>query len=205
MSSKDKILQAIKFADVPASALPENIPDFSSGTLKSQQSLVQLFSANLHKISGTSILVKDHNSLINDFLKRFKDVDNILNTVSNLSLGDTLLENIQKPHELETINVAIVKGAFGVAENGAVWIDEKQLGFRVIPFICQHLVLVLDIQDIVENLHIAYKNRKELETGYGVFIAGPSKTADIEQSLVIGAHGARSITVYVLNEENQES
>jgi L-lactate dehydrogenase complex protein LldG len=34
---------------------------------------------------------------------------------------------------------------------------------------------------------------------YGLFIAGPSKTADIEQALVIGAHGARSCTVFVVD------
>jgi L-lactate dehydrogenase complex protein LldG len=36
--------------------------------------------------------------------------------------------------------------------------------------------------------------------GFATFIAGPSKTADIEQSLVLGAHGPRSLIVFLIDE-----
>jgi L-lactate dehydrogenase complex protein LldG len=66
-----------------------------------------------------------------------------------------------------------------------------------VPFICQHLVICIRATDLVPNMHEAYDRIREME-GYGLFLAGPSKTADIEQSLVIGAHGARSLVVYVV-------
>ena len=47
-------------------------------------------------------------------------------------------------------------------------------------------------------MHQAYDSIDVAKEGFGAFIAGPSKTADIEQSLVIGAHGARSATIYVI-------
>jgi len=81
-----------------------------------------------------------------------------------------------------------------VAENGAVWVPEKNMIHRALPFIAQHLVLVVPASRLVATMHDAYASIAELG-GYGVFIAGPSKTADIEQSLVVGAHGARSMTV----------
>ena len=56
----------------------------------------------------------------------------------------------------------------------------------------------LDKKDIVATMHHAYKKIDIEREGFGIFIAGPSKTADIEQSLVIGAHGARTATIYVV-------
>jgi L-lactate dehydrogenase complex protein LldG len=96
---------------------------------------------------------------------------------------------------LAEVEVLEIDGAFGVAENGAIWLTEEALPHRVAPFICQHLVI--HVQKIVPNMHAAYEELSNQTTGFGLFLAGPSKTADIEQSLVIGAHGARSLTVVI--------
>lgn len=100
--------------------------------------------------------------------------------------------------ELEKLERVYIKATLGVAENGAVWVYESQMQNRLLPFICQHLIIVIDKKDIVASMHDAYDKIDTAREGFGVFIAGPSKTADIEQSLVIGAHGARSATVYVV-------
>jgi L-lactate dehydrogenase complex protein LldG len=96
---------------------------------------------------------------------------------------------------LAEVEVLEIDGAFGVAENGAIWLTEEALPHRVAPFICQHLVI--HVQKIVPNMHAAYEELKKPNSSFGLFLAGPSKTADIEQSLVIGAHGARSLTVVI--------
>lgn len=75
------------------------------------------------------------------------------------------------------------------------------MGERILPFVCQHLAIVLDSKDLVGNMHEAYGKIKPGSIGFGVFIAGPSKTADIEQSLVIGAHGPRSLTIFLNTSE----
>lgn len=100
--------------------------------------------------------------------------------------------------QLEQVDLAIVPGQLGVAENGAVWVTEKELVVRVLPFIAQHLAIVLSASTILPTMHDAYDHIGGPETGFGVFIAGPSKTADIEQSLVLGAHGAKSLTIFLL-------
>jgi L-lactate dehydrogenase complex protein LldG len=92
--------------------------------------------------------------------------------------------------------LAVIQGEIGVAENGTIWVPESNMLNRALPFITQHLVLVLDKNNIVANMQQAY-DKLEGVGNYGVFIAGPSKTADIEQSLVIGAHGARSMMVLI--------
>ena len=102
------------------------------------------------------------------------------------------LAAVDDPHALEDVDVAILPGEFAVAENGAVWIDSATVQQRAIYFLTQHLVLIVPRGEIVDNLHQAYARIGFEGPGYGLFISGPSKTADIEQSLVIGAHGPRS-------------
>ena len=89
-----------------------------------------------------------------------------------------------------------VKGSFGVAENGAVWIEALPEGAtRRDLFIHETLIISLDKTQIVNNMHEAYRRLGEKSEGYGLFISGPSKTADIEQALVFGAHGPKSLII----------
>lgn len=92
-------------------------------------------------------------------------------------------------------DMVVVRGQLGVAENGAIWIDEHDMQIRKLPFLTNHLVLVLEKIKILPDMHKAYEQVDLERSGFGVFIAGPSKTADIEQSLVIGAHGPIEHTI----------
>ncbi|MGZ3757875.1 MAG: LutC/YkgG family protein, partial [Mucilaginibacter sp.] len=109
------------------------------------------------------------------------------------------------PHSFQDVELGIIRAHLGVAENGAVWIKEDLVNHRVLPFICQHLAIVLNRQSIVSTMHEAYEQIGVEDYGYGTFIAGPSKTADIEQSLVLGAHGSRTMTVFLMDEDKTGS
>lgn len=111
------------------------------------------------------------------------------------------LATIADPHDLANVDLAILRGEFGVAENGAIWLTDTHLKHRALPFITQHLALILSAKAIVHTMHEAYRQIAFTQAGFGVFISGPSKTADIEQSLVLGAHGARSLTVFLIENE----
>jgi L-lactate dehydrogenase complex protein LldG len=80
-----------------------------------------------------------------------------------------------------------------------VWVTDEGVPHRAIYFIAQHVALVVPASRVVHNMHEAYERLRFERAGYGCFISGPSKTADIEQSLVIGAHGARSLTVILVD------
>lgn len=102
------------------------------------------------------------------------------------------------PDQLSHTDVAVVQGALGVAENGCVWVPQTTEQ-RAHFFIAEALVLVLDRHHVVQNMHEAYERiHTDPRYEFGTFISGPSKTADIEQALVVGAQAARSLTVLLI-------
>jgi L-lactate dehydrogenase complex protein LldG len=112
--------------------------------------------------------------------------------------GDVSLDALGDPHEMEGIGLAVLPGAFAVAENGAVWLPTAALKHRGVFVVTEHLALAVPAAEIVNDMHEAYRRIAFPGAGFGTFISGPSKTADIEQALVIGAHGARTCTVFLV-------
>jgi len=188
MNSRDKILNAIK-KNKPESALLPEVKTFE----KKHINLVEEFVAVLQNIGG-KVSDTTKGNLAKEIAHQYPDCKIVCSLVPEVE-GNLDIAQITTPHDLANVDLAVVKGQFGVAENGAIWLTEHDLVHRAIAFITQHLVIILDRNEIVGNMHQAYQRLNMSDIGYGVFLAGPSKTADIEQSLVIGAHGARSLTV----------
>jgi len=109
--------------------------------------------------------------------------------------GTRRIANVAHPAALEDVDVGVVRGAFGVAETGSVWLSEREFGLNALGFLSQHLVVLLDLRAIVPDLHHAYRDARFREARYAVLMTGPSATADIEGVLIRGAQGIRSFTV----------
>ena len=186
MSSRENILAAIRGITIEQKPLPE-IPEFDlPGDLVENfiQSILGNKGEVLSQVEFESWLPSMQSSKIISLSAHFSEA-------STASLPED-------PHELEDLGLAIIDGQFGVAENGAIWVDDSDLALRALPFITEHLVIVLDRENLVETMHQGYNRIGDAKSGFGLFIAGPSKTADIEQSLVIGAHGAKSLRVVLV-------
>ena len=112
--------------------------------------------------------------------------------------GTRRAEDVHDPHALADVDVGVVRAQFGVAESGAVWVTQEDLIVTALGFLSQHLVVLLDPNEIVSDMHEAYRRVRLHETAYGCFMAGPSATADIEATLVHGAQGARSLDIFFL-------
>lgn len=193
MSARENILNAIarnqpKLIDVPV--IDQNV------IIRYEDKYAQ-FKTVLESIGGQTELISDVAILKKQLIADKQSGDFVVNAIEELGDIDNQIAEFTA-FELEKIEKAYIKGTVGVAENGAVWVFESQMINRLVPFICQHLILVIAKKDIVDTLHQAYDKIDVSREGFGVFIAGPSKTADIEQSLVIGAHGARSAKIYVI-------
>lgn len=155
--------------------------------------LVAAFTVAINKAGGAVTLLNGLQELTHKIKEVYPDAQRIANFVQ----GDTA-GNKELLKEVALLDVVVLKGQLGVAENGAVWLTDKDCVERVLPFITQHLILLIEKQTLVGNMHQAYAVMGKQNPDYGVFIAGPSKTADIEQSLVIGAHGPRSLQVFIV-------
>jgi L-lactate dehydrogenase complex protein LldG len=186
--SRELILKAVA-ANQPE-LLP--LPDIS-GFVGGYPDVEAKFIATLTAIGGFVHRVKDFESIRIIVAEKFEG--RIIGRVEGLNLGEKDMPVLV--HGLENVELAILDAQFAVAENGAVWLTETQMGERVVPFICQHLAIVVSAKNILPTMHEAYKKIGDAEYGFGAFIAGPSKTADIEQSLVLGAHGPRSMTIFI--------
>lgn len=195
MSSKAEILQKIK-QNQPG--FVTDLPDLD--ILGSENfNVLETYKTVLKNIGGESIEVADYNEIL-AFLKNNYSLDKrIITTIPELSEVAVLDWKNDDPHTLQNVELAIIKAHFGVAENSALWVTDDILGQRVTPFITQYLAIIVNKKDIVATMHQAYKRIGNQEYGFGTFIAGPSKTADIEQSLVLGAHGARGLIVFLLD------
>jgi len=137
---------------------------------------------------------------INDIVKElYPDAKEIASNLPEVTIATRNPDEVGCANDLNGTDVGIIRGSFGVAENGCIWIPQ-QMKEKVVCFISENLVILLKKSEIVNNMHEAYKRIEFDKTydGYGTFISGPSKTADIAQVLVMGAQAARSATILLM-------
>lgn len=192
MDSREKILSQVRKNQPGVAMLPDL--DFPAPSLNN---LAEKFSTVLVNIGGAVLEVSGWNELYASLNINFAN-KRIVTTIPELNEKIGATDFKKDPHLLENVNLAVLPAKFAVAENGAVWLTNEQMGDRALPYICENLALVLRRQDILPTLHEAYHQIGASNYNLGTFIAGPSKTADIEQSLVLGAHGAKSLVVYLM-------
>jgi L-lactate dehydrogenase complex protein LldG len=198
MSSRDKILAAVAQNKPEAMPLPDIAPFKEIGytyVIDQYETVLTAIGGKVHRVNNwdeiKTIVKEKYNAQNVRVLSLVPELDDVATSAYEINPA---------AHHLADVELALIKAHFGVAENGSVWVTEELLGHRAVPFICQHLAAVITSSNLVDTMHRAYMRIGAETYGWGAFIAGPSKTADIEQSLVLGAHGPRSMTVFVLQD-----
>lgn len=196
-ASRSAILSDLrKQIPIEVPALPEVI----EGNWIRYDDPIAQFAGQVKFVGGMCEVVKDVGEVLAR-LRQYPEFNEAKRVYSQVPGIDSQfdLDGVEKPQDLEDLDFVIYPGQFGIAENGAIWLTDSQLKHRVIFFIAQHLVLILPKNALVHTMHEAYSRVKFEKPGFGLFLSGPSKTADIEQSLVIGAHGCKSLQVYLID------
>lgn len=146
---------------------------------------------------GAQVVVASQGESLDDIVRRvYPDAKVIASSLPELSIATLNPDTVDDAQALNGTDVGVVAGQVGVAENGCVWIPQP-MKEKAVCFISEYLVIVLPKSGIVDNMHQAYARIEMPQTGLGTFISGPSKTADIEQALVMGAQAARGVTVVI--------
>lgn len=158
--------------------------------------LVQFIS--MSQTVGGKVVELEPGQDINDLIRElYPEAKEIASNLPEITIATRNPDTIGSPQALNNTDVGVVRGMFGVAENGCVWIPQQMVE-KAVCFISENLVILLKKSEIVNNMHEAYRRIEFNDYGYGTFISGPSKTADIAQVLVMGAQAARSATVVLM-------
>ena len=193
MSSREKILATVLHNQPQLTPLP----DISIFKVHNQD-IVQKYIDTFIGIGGKIFSVESIDAVKILIPENFDITKRIVTTLPELTDVAELYSPTADPHSFQDVELAIINALFSVAENGAVWLTEPVMGHRILPYICQHLAVIVSATSIVSTMHDAYARIGEDEYGFGAFIGGPSKTADIEQALVMGAHGPITMTVFII-------
>lgn len=197
MTSRERILGEVRKNQPSALPLPD-LSAFRGSASDTIREYVDTFTG----IGGQAVVVDDLQSVVQMVSEKFDTSKRVITTIPELAHQYEMYSPDVDPHTFEDVELAIISAHLAVTENGAVWVTSEIMGQRIIPFICQHLAVVVDASTIVPTLHEAYRQIGTGDYGFGVFIGGPSKTADIEQALVLGAHGPISMTVYIATQRS---
>lgn len=193
MSSKDEILAAIKKNTLQKF-------DYPAWKVNAIQypDLVSQFISISAAVGGEAVELPEGKDLNEFILERYPNMNAIASNMPEITCSTLNPDDVEVAQDLNGTDLAVVKGEIGVAENGCVWIPQT-VKHKIIYFIAERLVVILEKKNLVNNMAEAYAKIQQMpKYNFATFISGPSKTADIEQTLVKGAHGAMEALVILV-------
>jgi L-lactate dehydrogenase complex protein LldG len=192
-TARETILTAVRAARPAPVALPD--VDAAVATFPPLAGELTRRFADAVRASGARVVEAARSEVKQVVGAAYADAQRLLSRIPELQSTVTPPTDL---HELANLDLFICEAALGVAENGGVWLPSSAIGMRASLFLANDVAIVLDRTRVVATMHDAYARVDCASESYGVFVAGPSKTADIEQSLVIGAQGAKSLTIVLV-------
>ena len=196
MSARDEILAALRAA-CAAAPVEAPLPDANGLGAVRYPDVRDRFAKSVVEVGGRCLFVDGALEPALMSIPEYVSARKVVSLLPRVAKANVDLASVADPHQLQDVDFCVLPAALGVAENGACWIVDHGGANRAAAFLTQHLAVVVRSDALVHDLHEAYQRVSIPSPGFSMWLSGPSKTADIEQALVIGAHGARSCTVLV--------
>lgn len=198
MSTRDEILATLR----RNTRETYDMPDLSRLKPITYADPVEEFKTKTTTTAGARLIEMHDGDDLNSLVRQaYPDARIIASNLPGVT-ADLNPDTVAEAQELEKVDVGVVEGRIGVAENACIWIPQT-MKEKAVCFASEQLVVVLSRKGIVNNMHEAYQRIAESDEyfqqyKFGTFISGPSKTADIESALVYGAQAARGLTVILV-------
>ncbi|MEX1212132.1 MAG: LUD domain-containing protein [Balneolaceae bacterium] len=198
MSDRTDILNRVRAARPEAVECPDPTAEFGSDSEIDRSRLITAWSEHVRSAGGVVHAVPDAGH-VKEWVRARTWSGPLVSTVQGLN-DDPFLPDIPTTTDaMDKTDLLLVESTLAVAENGAVWMSDETGVPRALPFLCREMAVILPASRIVSTMHEAYRKIGSKPVGWGLFIGAPSKTADIEQSLVVGAHGPEALTLFLLD------
>lgn len=195
MNAKDTIFNALRASARPIQTFAR--PDLPEAHFTGDP--FDTFAESLNAAGGTAVRVTNDDEAQAAIAEHYPELGDqgVYSLCPDLLASNRNWSADTPAPELESPYLSILHGTLGVMENGAVWVDKATLTIPAMAFWCEHLVLTVNANTLLPRMAEAYRQLHTDGQHNGYFIAGPSKTADIAQTLVKGAQGARTCLVLV--------
>lgn len=217
VKSREIILNKIRKALDHKSGKQDNKPDFLSPVfVKKEEDIDVDFAENFYNSSGVFIFCENEsefnkNLQITISKKKIKNIfvwDSSLQkkiSVARIQFIKDKDFKVTSEHDFFNVQAGITYCEYLVARTGSILISSKQAaGRRLGIWPPTHIVVAYTSQivyDIADGLKLIKEKYKDKLPSMISLITGPSRTADIEKTLVLGAHGPKELILFLIEDK----
>lgn len=210
--SRDSILQAVREA-TRTNSIQSVRPTHFDTMIYDRKNLLSVYT-QYQKANMAHLITTTKDSLANSINEIIKecDIKELLCAKNIANMQDSFMQSLETQtllydtsvdsmrDKLFSIEASILHAQVGVANLGIVGLGTNECNPRLASLVVKTCIILLHKDSIVPNLFSAFKILKTSGQDSGlptniVFLAGPSRTADIELQTVFGVHGPQNVYV----------
>ncbi|WP_026474598.1 LutC/YkgG family protein [Alkaliflexus imshenetskii] len=199
-NSRERILSRLRQTNDFAWEAPYVVPSPVIDVMPAPENLVSTFKQELDLIGGEAFLVENQKDMLSGLTEVLKSANIASVCCEDAHIGEILSEAGILVNQDYSSLVAVTGCDFLVARSGSVLVSSLSGKGRKVHVSAQtHIVLAgaSQIRPFIRDAIASFKMKYENLPSWFTLITGPSRTADIEKTLVTGVHGPKRLIVFI--------